>query len=70
MTSAQRFARLEAMFLARRFQVSVDPVQKSDAVVTDKPFIPPVQQSTGFTGQRQSSGAATRSEVKKATQPV
>ena len=31
------FTRLEAMFLARSFQVPVEPVQKSDVVVTDCP---------------------------------
>ena len=38
--------------------------------MTDRPFIPPVQQPTGVTRQKQSSGAAGQSEVKKATQPV
>ena len=66
---SEHFARLEAMFLARSFQVPLEPVQKSD-VVSDRPFIPPVQQSTGFTGQKQSSSAASQREVKKATQPV
>ena len=58
------------MRLARNFQVLVEPVQKSDVVVTDTPFIPPTQQSTGVTGQKQSFGAASQGEVKKATQPV
>ena len=67
---SERFARLEAMFLARSFQVPVEPVEKSDVVVTDRPFIPPVQQPTSVTSQKQSSGAAGQREVKKSTQPV
>ena len=55
---SERFARLEAMFLARSFQVLVEPVKKSDVVVTDRRFIPPTQQPAGVTGQKQSSGAA------------
>ena len=43
------FARLEAMFLSKSFQVPVEPVKTSDVVVTDRPFIPPKQQSTGVT---------------------
>ena len=65
---SERFALLEAMFLARSF--AVEPVQKSDVVVTDRPFIPIVQQPTCFTGQKQSSGAVSQREVKKATHPV
>ena len=38
---SEHFARLEAMFLARSFQVPVEPVQKQDVVVSDRPFIPP-----------------------------
>ena len=64
---SERFARLEAMFLAKSFQVPVEPFQKSDA---DKPFIPPVQQPTGITSQKKSSGAASQKEMKEATQPV
>ena len=55
------------MFLARSFSVLVGPVQKGDVVVTDRPFIPPVQQTTSVTGQRQPTG---QMEMKKATQPV
>ena len=62
------FARLEAIFLAKSFQVPVEPVKKSDMVVTDRPFIPPVQQATGVTGEKQSTGAVT--DVERATQPV
>ena len=72
MTSGQseRFARLETMFLARSFQVLVEPVQKSDVVVSDRPFIPPEQQSTGCTGQKLSSVAASKRDLEKPTQPV
>ena len=67
---SERFARLEAMFLAKSFQVPVEPVKNSDVVVTDRPFIPPTQQPTGVTGEKQPSGAASKRYVKKATQPV
>ena len=70
---SERFARLEAMFLARSFTVPIEPVQKGDVVVTDRPFIPPVQQTTGVTGQKQPTGQvqpAGQREMKKATQPV
>ena len=46
------------MFLAKSFTVPVETVQNSDVVVTSRPFIPPVQKTTGATGQM------------KATQPV
>ena len=65
---SERFARLEAIFLAKSFQVLVEPVKKSDVVVTDRPFIPPVQQATGVTGEKQSTGGVT--DVERATQPV
>ena len=61
------FARLEAIFLARSFSIPVEPVPKGDVVVTDRPFIPPVQQTTGVTSQRQST---SQMQMKKATQPV
>ena len=64
---AERFSRLEAMFLAKSFSVPVEPVQKGDVVVTDSPFIPPVQPVTSITGQMQPSGERER---QKATQPV
>ena len=67
---SEHFAWLESMFLARSFQVPVEPVQKSDAVVTDRPFISTTQQPTGVTGLKQSSGTANQRELKKATQPV
>ena len=67
---SERFARLEAMFLARSFAVPVEPVQNGDVVVTDRPFIPPVQQTTCVTGQRQTTFATSQMEMKKATQPV
>ena len=40
---SERFARLEALFLAKSFQVPVELVQSSSVVVSDKPFIPPEQ---------------------------
>ena len=46
----------------------MEQVQKSDVVVTDRPFIPPVQQATGVTGEKQSNSAEM--EVERATQPV
>ena len=58
------------MFLSKSFQVLVEMVKNSDVVVTDRPFIPTKQQPTGVTGLKQSFGAASQREVKKATQPV
>ena len=57
-----------AIILAKSFQVPVEPVKMSDVVVTDRPFIPPTQQSTGVTGEKQSTSA--EKEVDRATQPV
>ena len=51
---SEHFARLEAIFLAKSFQVPVELVKKSDVVVTDRPFIPPVQQATGVLPVRSS----------------
>ena len=65
---SERFAQLEALFLAKSFQVPVEPVKKAEVVVTDRPFIPPIQ--PGATGEKQPSGAAGSSDVDKATQPV
>ena len=56
--------------LSKSFQVPFEPVKKSDMVVTERPFIPPNQQSTGPTGLKQPSSAASKREVKKATQRV
>ena len=67
---SERFDRLEAMSLAKSFQVPVELVKNSDVVVTDRPFIPPTQQSTSVTGEKQPSGAASKRDVKNATQPV
>ena len=50
------------------FPGEVEPVKKSDVVVTDRPFIPPVQQATGVTSEKQSTGAET--DIERATQPV
>ena len=65
---SEHFAWLEALFLAKSFQVPVEPVKKSEVVVTDRPFIPPTE--TGATGEKQPSGAASSSDVDKATRPV
>ena len=52
-----RFSRLEALFLAKSFTVPVEPVQSSDVVVTERPFIPPAGQTApGSTSQQQSTG--------------
>ena len=67
---SEHFAQLEAMFLTRSFQVLVEPVQKHDVVVSDRPFIPPVQQTTSVTGQKASCSTTRQQERKKATQPV
>ena len=39
-------------------------------MVSDRPFIAPVQQTTGVTSQKQSTSAPGQMEIKKATQPV
>ena len=62
---SESFACLEALFLAKNFQVPVEPVQSSSVVVSDKPFIPPEQQSSS---QTSTSGAT--GQMMKATQPV
>ena len=46
---SERFSRLKAPFLAKSFIVPVEPVQSSDVVVTDRPFIPPGQTAPGST---------------------
>ena len=48
---SEQYTQLEAMFLAIRFTVLVEPVQKTDVVVTESPFIPPVHKTTVATGQ-------------------
>ena len=55
--------------VAKSFTVPVEPVQSSDVVVTDRPFIPPARQTApGSTSQQhQSTG---QKKGKKATQPV
>ena len=59
-----KFARLEAMFLTKSFQVPVEPVKNSDVVVvTNRPFIPPTQQPTGVTGEKQPSPDLLRRPV-------
>ena len=68
------FAKLEALFLAKSFTVPVEPVQSSDVVVNDRPFVPPLQQPTGSTGQKKKPTGQVQhtgeKERKKATQPV
>ena len=64
---AERFSRLEATFLAKSFTVPIEPVQKSVVTVTGRPFIPPVQQPTGATGQKQPT---SEKETQIVTQPV
>ena len=59
------FARLESIFRAQNFTVEL--VQKGGVMVTDRSFTPPVQHTTGVTGQMQSTG---QREIQKATQPV
>ena len=67
---SERFARLEALFLAKSFQVPVEPVKGTEVVVSDRPFIPPSDQSTSVTGEKQPSGAASRKDVVTASRPV
>ena len=62
---SERFTRLEALFLSKSFQLPVEPVQSSNVVVSEKPFIPPAQQSTS-----QSPATGLTSKKKTATQPV
>ena len=49
---SERFSRLEALFLAKNFTVPVEPVQSSDVVVSDRPFIPPRQAAPGSTSSK------------------
>ena len=63
---SERFTHLEALFLSKTFQLPVELVQSSNVVLSEKPFIPPAQQTT-------SQGPATGLTGKKkktATQPV
>ena len=39
-------------------------------MVTDRPFIPPVRQTTSVTGQMQTTGATSHQKKKTSTQPV
>ena len=59
---SERFARLEALFLAKSFQVPVEPVKGTEVVVSDRPFIPP-DQSTSVTGEKQLPGAASKKDA-------
>ena len=64
---SESFSQLEALFLSKTFTVPVEPVQSSDVVVTDRPFIPPSGQSAPGSSSQQATGQMTG---KKATQPV
>ena len=57
---------MEALFLAKSFSVPVEPVNKSDAPVTDRPFIPPTAASTSIQQQKKSTG---HKKTKKVSQP-
>ena len=54
-----RFARLEAMLMAKSFSVPVELLKQTSAIVTtERPFIPPVQSFTG-TSSVQTTGVVT-----------
>ena len=63
---SERFSRLEALFLAKSFSVPVEPVNKTDVPVTDRPFIPPTAASTSIQQQKKSTG---HKKTKKVSQP-
>ena len=63
---AERFTCLEALFLSKTFQLPVEPVQSPNVVVSEKPFLPPAQQSIS---QKPATGV-TGKKKKAATQPV
>ena len=65
---SERFSRLEALFLSKSFTVPVEPVQSSDVVVTERPFIPPTRQTAPSSPSQQQS--TSQKKGKKATQPV
>ena len=67
---SERFAQLEAMFLARSFQVPVEPVQKFRYGGDGMTVYPTSTATYQYYGQKKSSGAASQREVKKITQPV
>ena len=59
--------------MAKNFTVPVEPVQSSDVVVSDRPFIRPGQAAPGSTSHKQPTGSGYHTgqkEGKKATQPV
>ena len=69
---SERFTRLEALFLSKTFQLPVEPVQSSNVVVSEKPFLPPSQQSSSHAS---TSGVAGKKKKEAdqtitATQPV
>ena len=63
---SERFTRLEALFLSKTFQLPVEPVQSSSVVVSEKPFVPPVEHST----HQSPTTGVTGKKKKSATQPV
>ena len=76
---SERFTRLEALFLSKTFQLPVEPVQSSNVVVSEKPFIPPVELSahqspaTGVSGKKKKSATQpveAPGAKKLATQPI
>ena len=62
---AEHFISLEALFLSKTFQLLVEPVQSSNVVVSEKPFLPPAQQSTS-----QKPATSVTGKKKAAIQPV
>ena len=58
------------MFLAKSFTVPVEPVQKSDVVVTGRPFIIPVQKTIDAIGQMKATQPVKVPSASTATQPV
>ena len=59
------------MVLAKGFTAPVEPVQKTDEVVSERPFIPLVQKTTNATGQiTQATQPIGAPSARLATQPV
>ena len=56
--------------LAKSFKVLDEPVQKSDVVVTGRPFIPPLQKITHSTDQIKATQSIEAPSASSATQPV
>ena len=64
---SEHFAQLEAMFLAKYW---LNQSRSTMWWCLTDPFIPPVQQTTGVTGQKASCSTTGQQERKKATQPA